>query len=130
MDETKLSLDWLRRLRFPQRDRAGNEYTYRKFHWRVNQTMPNGFEHVHWELKFDVQRWEWGFDVASMGGNDFDHSEYWTMWLHNYDPNRFLVGIEIHTQEDLTRFFDAFHLEYRVDLEANLEPLGYEIEGA
>lgn len=123
---TRLSLDWLRCIRVVVCDRKGQELTTRKFQWFVNQRMPNGFEYICWGLKFDVQRWEWGIVLGAEGWNNFDKGN-WIMWLHNYDPNRFLVGIELECQEDLLRWLEAFRLEYRVlplD-EANLQPLEY-----
>lgn len=111
----------MRRLRFPIRDRVGKELWRNRFHWRVNKKMRNGFEYIHWVVQFTIEGWEWGIELAPENGNDWHNSSYATMWLHNYDPNQFLVGLHLYTEQDLLRWLDAFKLEYLLVDESELE---------
>jgi hypothetical protein len=120
MSEEKLTLDKLRSLRFPRRDRRGEVIWDDRFKWTL-RGAPGQRKAKHWELTFDIDGWERYIELAPQidewedGENrdpNWEQSEYVNMWLGNKDPNRFLVGISLHTLPDLTRFLDAFKLEY------------------
>lgn len=111
--EPKLTLDFIKRLRVPIRDKAGKLLWMNRFHW-YDHSRAQDNSLIHWELKFTIDGWEWGFDLAPSKPNDWDNSEYVMLWLHNYDPNRFLVALHLETEQDLIRFFEAFKVEYDV----------------
>lgn len=122
--DDKLTLNQLRRLRFPIRNKKGEVVTERRPHFiPPSENRP----WVTWEIKFDVDRWEWGMTFAPEKWQDraWTESDHVIMWLHNYDPNRFLVGINLYTVADLLRFLDAFKVEYYFIPESELEPVNY-----
>lgn len=122
--DEKLTLLQLRRIRCPVRDKKGKVYTERKFQW--NTRKENGIEVVMWALHFDVQGWEWGLELKpdrQFDDTDWTQSDYVIMWIHNYDPNRFLFGIHLVTLRDLTLFLDAFKVEYYLLAESEVRPL-------
>jgi hypothetical protein len=125
-----LTLAWLRSLQFPVRDASGKCYMTKRFQWRWCGNIQSRPLMKHWELTFDVNRWEWYIELAPEkqetddGRNpdpNWDQSKYVIMWMGNHDPNRFLVGIELREPKDLTRFLDAFKLEYREE-QAEAQP--------
>lgn len=122
--DDKLTLTQLRRLRFPRRNLRGEVIWTDRFHWEpTSERVP----WVAWVLHFDVQRWEWGISLAPEKHQDLEwtESEYIVLWLHNYDPNRFLVGIQIETVHDLLRFLDAFKVEYYFITAEEVKPVDY-----